>query len=118
MTSNTIPDWPQTYRLRRALDVAHIDEEAVAEYIGCHPNTVRNYLSGRTKPRRVVLRAWSDLTGVPLWWLEGTEPKSRPDIPPVILRDQRHRRPHTLRVVSHTRATGPPVTDEHLMDVA
>jgi transcriptional regulator with XRE-family HTH domain len=71
MTTPTIPDFPVSYRVRRALDLADVEPKQLAEYIGVHPNTVWNYLNGKRQPKRLVLRAVSDLTGVPLWWLEG-----------------------------------------------
>lgn len=70
MTTTTIPEWPLHYRVRLALDVADIDIDAIAEELGVHPNTVHNYLAGRTRPRRPTLRVIAQATGVSLRWLE------------------------------------------------
>ena len=70
MTTATIPEWPLHYRVRLALDVADIDADVIAAELGVHPNTVSNYLAGRTRPRRAALRVIAQATGVSLRWLE------------------------------------------------
>ena len=70
MTTTTIPEWPLHYRVRLALDVADIDIDTIAAELGVHPNTVHNYLAGRTRPRRPTLRVIAQATGVSLRWLE------------------------------------------------
>jgi transcriptional regulator with XRE-family HTH domain len=70
MNAATIPEWPLHYRLRLALDVAQLEPEDLATELGTHPNTIRNYIAGRTRPRRPTLRVISQLTGVSMRWLE------------------------------------------------
>lgn len=68
-------EWDLLDRLHKALRVGHLNATTLAEHLGVHRNTVNNYLSGRTKPDRRTLMAWSTATGVPLPWLEdGTAP--------------------------------------------
>jgi len=73
MASEVIPDWPVGYRIRRALEATHVEPDTVAERLGVGTNTVWNYMGGRTHPKRMALAVIADLTGVPLWWLEGTD---------------------------------------------
>lgn len=72
------PTFPRHYRLRLALETAAVEPEEMAEHLGVHINTVRNYVGGRRSPNRSVLRVWALRTGVPFEWLnEGNE--ERPD---------------------------------------
>lgn len=70
----TIPTFPVGYRIRLALEVSGVEFDDVAARLGVHTNTLWNWISGRTKPRRMALAMIADLTGVPLAWLEGREP--------------------------------------------
>ena len=116
----SVPDWPLHYRLALAVDRAGIDARDLADELGLSPAAVYGYLRGDHRPKRPTLAMIAAITNVPVWWLEGQDapPDGEPVTYAVTLRDQKHRRPHTLRVISHTGGTGPPVTDEHLMDVA
>lgn len=69
----TTPTFPVRYRLRLALELAEIEPDEAARRLGVHPNTIANYLAGRTRPKRMALAAIAQLTDVPLWWLEGYE---------------------------------------------
>ena len=73
MSTTVVPDWPVEYRIKRALDVAGVDPDEMAVDLGVHPNTLWNWMGGRTKPRRMALKVISLRTGVPLWWLEGND---------------------------------------------
>lgn len=57
-------------RLAKALDVAGITNTEMAEYLGVSPNTIGNYTSGRTAPKKQTLRLWAMRTGAPLAWIE------------------------------------------------
>jgi len=72
MTNEHVPDWPVAYRVRRALDIAHIDADTLARELGCSRTTAYNYIAGRTRPKRADLKVVHELTAVPLWWLEGS----------------------------------------------
>ncbi|MFZ5875162.1 MAG: helix-turn-helix domain-containing protein [Nitrospirota bacterium] len=68
-----IPPFELTHRLARALEHAHLSNEDMAEHLGCAETTIRNYLSGRTHPRRPTIRDWALRCGVPFEWLnDGT----------------------------------------------
>ena len=74
-TVTVIPRFEVPDRLRKAREVTGLDQAAFAEEIGVSRGTVRNYETGRSRPRKVVLIAWSLRTGVPIEWLEhGIEP--------------------------------------------
>lgn len=97
----TIPDWPVSYRFRRAMEVADLDIEDVAERIGVSTGTIYNYVKGHTKPRRAALTILAEMSSLPLWWLEGND--EPPDPVVTALSDHRHytksdiRKARTLR---------------------
>lgn len=92
MSTITIPEWPLHYRLRLALDVADIDIDTIADELGVHPNTVHNYLAGRTRPRRPTLRVISEVTGVSLRWLETGDESEEEGAPVTQAATQRYQR--------------------------
>lgn len=57
-------------RLAKALHVAGLTSQDMAEALEVSRNTVSNYINGNTKPRKLYLREWALKTGVPLEWLE------------------------------------------------
>jgi transcriptional regulator with XRE-family HTH domain len=69
-----IPTWGLHHRLARSLEFAGMKSAAMAEFLDVSENTIRNYLSGRTRPRLGVLRIWALRCGVPLDWLAGDDP--------------------------------------------
>jgi transcriptional regulator with XRE-family HTH domain len=69
MSDEAIPEWELVDRLHRSLREANLNPERMADAMGRHPNTIRNYLRGRTRPNRRVLRRWAQITGVPITWL-------------------------------------------------
>lgn len=73
METATIPDWPLSYRVRRAIEVGDVEMEDVAAALGVTKNTIYNYIAGNRRPRRAALTVIASMTGVPLWWLEGAE---------------------------------------------
>ena len=52
----------------------------MAKILGTHPNTIRNYLTGRTEPPRSVLISWALRCDVPLEWLISGDPDPPPTI--------------------------------------
>ncbi|HXI18753.1 MAG TPA: helix-turn-helix transcriptional regulator [Chloroflexota bacterium] len=70
-----IPTFTQADRLRKAREVAHLDQVDLADEIGISRQTVSNYETGSSHPRKIVLKAWALASGVPLEWLmDGTRP--------------------------------------------
>lgn len=71
--------------MRIALEHARLNNLDMAELLDVSPNTVSNYLAGRTTPSMAVLRVWAMRTGVPLDWIRyGAGPSGPPsDQPPV-----------------------------------
>lgn len=78
--AGVIPQWTVADRLRKARIAAGLEQAELARDIDVSRNTVSNYESGHVTPRRIVLRAWSLRTGVPLEWIEtGVAPGSGDD---------------------------------------
>ena len=83
------PVFEMRHRLALALEVAQLKPETIALEIGLSVTTIRNYLSGRTQPKRAVIIAWGLRCGVDTDWLETGEPTSagRPDGGPGMSRE-------------------------------
>ncbi len=57
-------------RLRKAREVTGLDMAEFANEIGVSRQTVGNAELGKVTPRKIMLKAWSMRTGVPIEWLE------------------------------------------------
>ncbi|WP_166789573.1 helix-turn-helix domain-containing protein, partial [Cryobacterium fucosi] len=69
-------------RLAKALKIAGISSNDMAEHLHVSRNTISNYINGRTEPKYSQLRDWALFTGVPLEWiLDGVETAGNPDGP-------------------------------------
>lgn len=103
--SERIPVWTVGDRMRKARETSRIKVAAMAAELGCDPDTVSNYERGRTRPRRSVLLAYEQLTGVPVAWIEGDEgsPRRRSADPMVNFRWSSIRRPGTMRTARQER---------------
>jgi transcriptional regulator with XRE-family HTH domain len=64
-----IPQFTRGDRLRKAREIMGLDRSQFADLIGIHRDSVARYEKG-TKVRPIVLRAWSEVTGVDRAWLE------------------------------------------------
>lgn len=65
-----VPEFHMGDRLRKAREQTGMGQGRFAEVLGIARNTVSRSELGQTHPHRLVLRAWSEATGVPLEWLE------------------------------------------------
>lgn len=64
-------------RLAKALEVAGMTNQEMADCLGVSRNTISNYTHGNSSPRKLYMREWAMRTGVPLEWLEtGTFPNA------------------------------------------
>jgi hypothetical protein len=64
-----IPVWTLADRLRKSLEHAGVDVDEMAQYLEVHPNTIRNWTRGRTRPRASEVTLWAMRTGVSREWL-------------------------------------------------
>lgn len=64
-----IPQWQLHHRLSAALEVSGVSAEEMANELGVHPNTTRNYAGGRSTPNKGTIRLWAMVTGVDEHWL-------------------------------------------------
>lgn len=67
------PAFELRHRLARALEIADLTNEQMAEVLGVSTTTIRNYVSGRTSPKDGMLRQWALRCGVPYQWLKTGE---------------------------------------------
>lgn len=78
LSTSRVPQWTTADRLRKAREYAGLDQRQLADEMGVSRNSVSNYEHGHVQPRKIVLRAWAMVTGVPYEWLvDGELP--RPD---------------------------------------
>lgn len=68
-------------RLEKALDVAGVSHQAMADYLGCSRNTIGNYIALRSPVSIGTLRLWALKTGVPLEWIENGPGETAPTPP-------------------------------------
>lgn len=68
------PTWTVADRMRKARESAGYDVGQMAQLLGRHRNSISAYEHGRQAVDRPILLAYAQLTGVPLWWLEGADP--------------------------------------------
>lgn len=64
-----------------ALEHAGVSPEEMANEIGRGITTIRNYLSGRTKPPTAAVKVWAMRCGVPYEWIEHGVIDLDPDTP-------------------------------------
>ena len=60
-------------RIRKALRVADVSVQELAEIVGMNRNTVSAWINGRGKPSEAQLRKIAMRTGAPLEWLQTGE---------------------------------------------
>lgn len=73
-----VPRWSVADRLRKAREVAGLDQAELARLAGISRATVSNAERGAGVPQRATLRAWALVTGVNADWLtEGWEAERR-----------------------------------------
>lgn len=64
-----VPEFTMADRLRKAREVAGLDQAQLASELGISRASVGNYEAGNTTPRRPTLLAYAMRTGVSLAWL-------------------------------------------------
>lgn len=82
-----IPEWTMGDRLRKAREDAGLSQAELADRIGISRNTVGNAEIGDRTPLLVTLRAWADVTSVPVEWLQTG--RTTPAPPPAARRPRR-----------------------------
>lgn len=73
MAAHIIPTWTLGDRLAKARDCAGLTNHEMADALGVSRNTVTNWETGHTQPKRYAVEAWARITGVDLDWLVGGE---------------------------------------------
>ncbi|MBF6085120.1 helix-turn-helix transcriptional regulator [Nocardia cyriacigeorgica] len=67
------PVWTTADAMRKSLEASGIGIEEMADRLGVHRTTLGAWINGRKLPRKPTLIAWSQITDVPLGWLENPE---------------------------------------------
>jgi transcriptional regulator with XRE-family HTH domain len=65
-----IPEWDLADHLRKALRVADIGAQEMADYLEVSRTTISNYINGHTRPTGPILRIWALRCDVPFEWLD------------------------------------------------
>lgn len=60
------------------MESASVSREQMAHELGCTPQTISNYINGRTVPPRGYLRVWAEVTKTPMSWLVEDDPGTHP----------------------------------------
>ncbi|MFF5793948.1 helix-turn-helix domain-containing protein [Paeniglutamicibacter sp. NPDC012692] len=68
-------------RMRKALRVADVSVQEIAEAVGINRNSVSAWLNGRSKPNDIQLKKFALRTGAPLEWLVKGEIKEHAPSP-------------------------------------
>lgn len=64
-----VPEFPLSYRIRLAVELANIDIDVLAEALDVHPNTVHNYMAGRSKPKLPAIKTIAEMCRVSPEWM-------------------------------------------------
>jgi transcriptional regulator with XRE-family HTH domain len=75
--STEVPEFDEADRLRKALRVADVPVQDMADYLGVSRNTVSRWINGAVPAKGAVLRAWALRTGVSYEWLAAGRAPSR-----------------------------------------
>lgn len=67
--STAVPEWDTADRMRKALRVAGVGVQEMADYLGVDRSTVSTWINGRINPSAQTIRLWALRTGVPREWL-------------------------------------------------
>ena len=109
----SVPEWDQADRLTKALRVAEMSVQDMADYLEVHRNTISAWINGRTPIGSQSLRLWALRTGVPYEWLKDGKQAPTPDTDPdggeVISTDQptgMRRQPPYAAPIIELRPTG------------
>lgn len=69
-----VPVWDVGDRMRKALRVADISVQDMAEFLGVARTSVSNWMNGRVEPSVQTLRLWALQCGVDYEWLRDGRP--------------------------------------------
>jgi transcriptional regulator with XRE-family HTH domain len=75
MADISIPEWDIADRMRKALRVAGLSVQEIADYLGVSRNSVGAWINGRIEPSTQTLRLWAMRTGVDYEWLRDGKPQ-------------------------------------------
>jgi transcriptional regulator with XRE-family HTH domain len=67
--AGTAIKWDQPDRMRKALRLADVSVQDMADYLDVDRSTISTWINGRISPSYATLRLWALRTGVPLEWL-------------------------------------------------
>lgn len=67
--SALVPEWDTADRMRKAIRVADIGVQEMADYLGVGRNTVSTWINGRITPSTQTVRLWALRCGVDYEWL-------------------------------------------------
>ena len=75
----TVPVWTVGDRLAKAREFVGLTQAQMAAELRIGRRSIVRHETSATPPRSIVL-AYASVTGVPIWWLEGTDQDTMPNI--------------------------------------
>lgn len=71
MATHTVPTWTRGERMAKAREQAGLTQEEMGARLNVSDKTISAWENETRQPRGMmtVLTRWSDITGVPMWWL-------------------------------------------------
>ena len=108
----TVPQFDLADRLRKALRVADVPVQEIAEYLDVSRNTVGAWINGRVVPGKAMVRLWALRTGVPFeWLLTGKSPGQEGPGPGAQVTTKKRSRSVLPRLDSNQEPAGYPARD-------
>jgi len=71
MTGVRIPTWTLGDRLRKAREAAGLHQSDMAPHFGRGRSTIAGWENDQHRPGKLEVEKWAEVTGAPLWWLQG-----------------------------------------------
>lgn len=114
--TRSVPSFTLADRLRKARQLTGMEQAEFAAKAGMSRSSVANYEQGLTTPRALYLRAWAEVSNVPIEWFEVALPSTSRSDTAEAARLIAEAQPAFRAIAELERATG--MTYQDLVDLA